>query len=266
MRADAAIPSMARRLAKVLRLQCVMFAEQVAAGVDGNNALNQIQGRLEKELTAAKGDWPLAYAVDGYNIAGALLGKRAFVLDLEAKIDAGKAGVSTDFDGADELIANHLRSNVRRYIDETSKLESQTTAKKFGALYKRAIGTVDESGAALTPGAMAKQILAEGLAWGTTRANLMARTLTNWGYNEGAVSLYESEGIEMGEWVSTIDEVTGEWDAALNGTKVALRAPFVKSGDSFVTSEGKLQVAEFDIMHPPLHPNCRCTIVPVIEF
>lgn len=266
MRADAQVPGMERRLAKVLRLQTAAFADQVSSGSDATATLNQIEGALQKQLIAAKGDWPLAFAVDGWNIAGVMLGKRAFILDLEAKIDAGKAGVSTNFDGADELVANHLRANVQRYIEETSKLESKTTAKKFNALYRAALTVVDDDGAGLTPAGLAKTILEEGLAWSGTRANLMARTVTNWGYNEGAVALYETEGIQKAEWVSTIDEVVGEWDASLNGKVVPLNTPFVAAGESFVDSKGKVQSVDFDIYHPPLHPNCRCTVVPVVEF
>ncbi len=58
---------------------------------------------------------------------------------------------------------------------------------------------------------------------------------------------YSRNGIERKEWETSQDEKTCDPCAALNGEVVAVGASF-SSGDQ----------------HPPLHPTCRCTLLPVI--
>ncbi len=78
---------------------------------------------------------------------------------------------------------------------------------------------------------------------GIHRARLMARTETMYALNEGTKTRYAQHGIEMVEWLTAWDERTCADCAALNGRvfKVSEAPPC------------------------PLHPNCRCTLLPIIE-
>ncbi|MHA1572593.1 MAG: phage minor head protein [Alphaproteobacteria bacterium] len=239
------------------------FAREIAAGRGVEAALATAREAHETEIIKAKGDWPVAYAVHAYNVSGALLGKKSFLRHLRAKAN-GKAGPTIDFVDSEELVANHLRPRVDEWVAATSKLESQTTAKQFDSLYKRAVAATSQEGEIVSNVTLAQWIQKEGLAVTRNRAELMARTTTNWGYNEGSISLYEDEGIGESEWLTTMDEVTGEWDAALDGTRVPLRDNFVRAGDSYRKADGSLAKAGIDVPHPPLHPNCRCALVPVV--
>jgi hypothetical protein len=62
-----------------------------------------------------------------------------------------------------------------------------------------------------------------------------------------------------------MDAVTGDWDAAMDGTIIAIGESFAKQGESHTDSKGRNVVAPWDIEHPPLHPNCRCALAPVVE-
>jgi len=81
------------------------------------------------------------------------------------------------------------------------------------------------------------------------RAIRIARTETIAASNQGALEAYrQSEVVEKKEWYCAIDERTCEECSAMHGE-------VVKLDDSF--SGG--------VNAPPLHPNCRCTILPVLE-
>ena len=101
------------------------------------------------------------------------------------------------------------------------------------------------------------------MAESRVRANMLARTMTQWSYQEGSMTNFKDAGFERGEWMATLDEATGEWDEALDGTIVALGGSFVSAGQSFETSSGANLVCPLEVQHPPLHPNCRCVILPV---
>jgi len=88
-----------------------------------------------------------------------------------------------------------------------------------------------------------KRLMAEVEGIGYNRARLMAHTETMYASNEGAKLRYSQHGIRKVEWLTAGHGDTCDQCAALNG-KV------------------------FDIAQAPpcpLHPMCRCTLLPVIE-
>jgi len=84
-----------------------------------------------------------------------------------------------------------------------------------------------------------------------TRAKTIARTeilrATNW----AALEAYrQSEVVVAKEWLAELDERTCQICQPMDGTIVSL-------GKNFETSAGSVDA-------PPIHPNCRCTTIPVI--
>ena len=77
---------------------------------------------------------------------------------------------------------------------------------------------------------------------GITRARVMARTETMYAFNTGLTNEYASHGIEAVEWLAAYDERVCEQCAPLMGQKF----PIDEAPDC------------------PLHPQCRCTLLPVI--
>jgi hypothetical protein len=64
------------------------------------------------------------------------------------------------------------------------------------------------------------------------------------------------------EWSAEFDAC--EFCLALNGMVVGLEESFAPLGGSVDGGDGgKYQVTYESINHPPLHPNCRCSILPV---
>lgn len=85
------------------------------------------------------------------------------------------------------------------------------------------------------------------------RSERTARTeiirATNFATEEAFV---QSGVVEGKEWLAFLDERTGQDDAALNGTVVPLGASF------------KGPITGVEAQQPPLHVNCRCTLVPKV--
>lgn len=78
---------------------------------------------------------------------------------------------------------------------------------------------------------------------GRNRAETFVRTETMYAYNTAAKAQYQKYGVEMVEWLTADDERTCPRCGPLNGEKF-------KVGEAPQT---------------PLHPNCRCVLLPVIE-
>ena len=74
-----------------------------------------------------------------------------------------------------------------------------------------------------------------------------------------------SEVVEAKEWLTFIDERTDPQCIAMNGKKLKLGGSYFKKGDTFQGDGFDVNLDYEDIAGPPLHSNCRCTLVPVVS-
>jgi hypothetical protein len=94
---------------------------------------------------------------------------------------------------------------------------------------------------------------------------MLAHTGAIWSYNEGAVQRYQADGIAVVEWLTSEDDLRCEACAEMNGKRIETGDAFVASGDSFAGIKIPTGTRGFDVRHPPLHPNCRCTLIPIVD-
>lgn len=261
--AERQVPRFVPEYRAHLRAQVREAASAVRDGLTPDQLPNEFLAKWTQETAQFKANPAVRFGIDGHKLAGLAMGKKSFVRAC-AKVNF----LDIDFDesviGADELVANHMKPHVADWVEQTSTLETRTSAEKLQRALREAFEFRDDDGHGLTPRDIATTFLQQGLADSDARAELLTRTLTNWGYNEGAMTLYEFEGLTESEWLATLDDVTGEWDRELDGKRVRLRENFVAEGETFQTSEGAVLTAGIDVPHPPLRPNCRCTLVPVL--
>ena len=99
------------------------------------------------------------------------------------------------------------------------------------------------------------------------RAEMIARTETIWAWNEGTRNGYEQSGVVTRlEWLATDDERTCQWCPQMDGKTISIEEDFLNKGDNFIGERGGILTASFEsVGHPPLHPMCRCTVIPVTE-
>ncbi len=93
------------------------------------------------------------------------------------------------------------------------------------------------------------------------RAERIARSETIRATNFAAEEAWVDSGVvEAKEWVAFRDERTDDECIDMDGKIIPLGDKFFDKGDKM----GNLNFDYENIQHPPLHVNCRCTLVPVV--
>lgn len=97
-------------------------------------------------------------------------------------------------------------------------------------------------------------------------AERIARTETIWAWNEGAVQGYIQSGVvEKKQWLSAADDRSCDFCPQMDGKIISVEAYFFEKGSKFEVGDRTLSFVYEDVGHPPLHPSCRCCIVPIVE-
>lgn len=102
-----------------------------------------------------------------------------------------------------------------------------------------------------------------------SRAETIARTETIRVNNIGHVAGYKQSGVvQFKEWLVALDERTCEFCLQMEKEYrvKSLDEDFLKEGDELKgVNGGTLTIDYSNIGEPPLHPNCRCTVLPVVK-
>ena len=101
----------------------------------------------------------------------------------------------------------------------------------------------------------------------TTRADLIVRTETIRAWNRWSqMWRKESWVVEKKQRYTALDERVCEFCWPMNWTIVWLEDNFYNQGNVLVGENGtEMKLDYSDTPYPPLHPNCRCVILPVIN-
>jgi len=97
------------------------------------------------------------------------------------------------------------------------------------------------------------------------RTDRLVRTEVIKGSNTVTELAYKQSGVvKKKEWFANPGHC--EFCDSLNGSVISLGSSFVPQGSSVQGSDGGTYKADYENVHtPPIHPNCRCTLIPVIE-
>jgi len=106
--------------------------------------------------------------------------------------------------------------------------------------------------------------------WDKVRAEMIARTETIRSSNAGAVMSYEKAGIVEKQWFTAEDGMVCGFCAEMHGKVVGVSDNYWNMGDVMTVERQDMPPASMTLSYenvaaPPLHPNCRCTILPVVE-
>jgi hypothetical protein len=98
------------------------------------------------------------------------------------------------------------------------------------------------------------------------RRELIARTETIRSSGAGINKLFGQWGVEYKEWLTTQDDRTCPWCREMNGKMIPTNGTFWEQGSKMTLQVGgKLQSLSFGygkVDFPPLHPACRCCLLP----
>lgn len=97
------------------------------------------------------------------------------------------------------------------------------------------------------------------------RTERLARTEVIKTSNEMTEAAYKQSGVvQKKEWFANPGRC--EFCASLNGSIVSLGSSFVPKDATITGVNGGTRVNTYEnVKHPPVHPACRCTLIPVIE-
>ena len=103
-------------------------------------------------------------------------------------------------------------------------------------------------------------------AWRDSKRSMMiARTETSRAYTQGQIAAWEQTGVVTEKvWSAASDSCP--FCASMNGKVVGLKEDYLHNGDVLSVSAGgdrtaSLRMGYGNVNGPPLHPNCRCSIV-----
>ncbi len=159
------------------------------------------------------------------------------------------------FDAQAESVRQFLRADALKGIRVMNKVTKSKLRKVLSESIQEGLGPV-------AAGRKVREVFNEAK---TVRALRIARTETLKAANRGTLEAYKQSGVVVGkEWLTAEDEVTCQWCEPMGGKVYAIDDEFFNHGETYLGKEGGvLNINLEDIVAPPLHPNCRCTIVPV---
>jgi hypothetical protein len=179
-------------------------------------------------------------------------------------VASGAAGEPGDGDPRMPMpVFEFTNPEVQKWIDQATTRIADDIGDTTIVQVKTLLGKGLEQG--LTVDEIADNIEEKGFS--APRALTIARTETTRAYTEGQVEAWRQTGMVTGKkWLVAPEpcpfcEAIGQEDQ----TK-GMSDPFYTIGDTITGSDGSRFVVDYDnVSGPPLHPNCRCTIVPVLE-
>jgi SPP1 gp7 family putative phage head morphogenesis protein len=164
---------------------------------------------------------------------------------------------TSDFDILTERVQNYIKKRAFKFsfemTEETNLLLQETLKEgiKLGESIPQFRKRIDELFEAMEK----------------YRSERIARSEVIRASNFAAKEAYQQSGVvEELEWLTTDDEMTCEWCGPLNGETIKINDNFFNRGDKYRGDDGNLMTIDYEsVNYPPLHPNCRCTIIPVVK-
>lgn len=93
------------------------------------------------------------------------------------------------------------------------------------------------------------------------RAERIARTEASRSLNQGQVTAWKESGVTRMRWL--VAPSPCQFCEAVSQKMQSIDVPFFNQGDSIAGTKGGTMKFDYDaVKSPPLHPNCRCTLLP----
>lgn len=257
-------PRAARRISGVIKWAEQIVIDDIRNGGTGENGLNEVAHLMQPRLVVAHTDSAVKVAMGAFKIARALTA----VQSRQNVMVRGKAEMAVAFND-DALIQRYAEIRIEDWLSETASLETETSITNLLKILRDgwALGA-DGQNARADIGSVIKYFHDAVAAQTEARAVLMARTSMIWAANDAAQVSYAQSGVTQKEWMTAEDELLCPFCAALDGKRIGLDAQYASKGDVLRgTDAGGRDVTQsvgIDVAHPPAHPHCRCTLVPVL--
>ena len=167
-----------------------------------------------------------------------------------------EVGVSGSFDVSNPRVAEFAAT----YSDQFASEASSASLRRARSIIARGLEqrqSVQEIA----------DLISNDYAFSPERATVVARTETARAFVEGERLGWEESGVVRGkQWQLAAGACQYCRETARKGTSkvFGLNEPFWKNGDTISAGGGTYSVRYGDVQGAPLHPNCRCDIIPVL--
>jgi hypothetical protein len=159
---------------------------------------------------------------------------------------------SISFDEAP--VVDWSRTRAADLVDDFKRTTSIRVSEILEPMVEQG-ATVDEMSDAL-----------EEKGFDAARARRIARTETSRAMNRGTVEAWKQSSVVRGKrWMAAPNACPFCQTISDRGESKGIEQDFLQVGDSVTAADGKTFVVDYDaVSGPPLHPNCRCTLSPVL--
>lgn len=148
---------------------------------------------------------------------------------------------------------------IRNYVFKFAEALTDKTKDDL----KAAIRQAEADGWSVTK--LTDELQATYSGWSSDRAEMIARSETIRASNAGANEAYKQAGITKKQWYTARDERVCPFCGAMHEKIVGVEGNFADMGSTLRVGDQAMDMSYEAVGAPPLHPNCRCTILPVVE-
>lgn len=174
-------------------------------------------------------------------------------------------GLRRDRDQVRIVTVPEVRKFIDEYIKKFAQQITETTIKELVAVVNKA----QTEGWAVTK--LRDELRAKFNSFIESRAPMIAQTEVTRFSNAVAKALYKQAGFQYMRWVAIIDHKTCPFCRHLNGKIVGIGENFLEKDEVLTVDNGNGRKVSFTadyeaVGHPPIHPHCRCFVVPVNDL
>ena len=169
----------------------------------------------------------------------------------------------------DSQTFNTNAQSIEKFILSSSELASATITDETKKQIKATLSEAIHNGETLNE--MTARVEETFGTMATKRAQMIAQTEVATALNQADIEAWEQTGlVEMKEWFTGEDEKTCGYCKEMDGKVISLQGKFFNKGDKIEFIDGKdhshhMNLDYRDIAAPPIHPHCRCALLPVLK-
>jgi len=175
-------------------------------------------------------------------------------------IERGRAafrdlGIESELNTRDRAITDYFEKDGARFVSLVNSLTKEKIAKELneGVLNNESIPQLKKRIEGVYANARGP------------RAEMIARTETTRASTKATLEAWnQSNVVTAKEWWTAEDERVCPWCNSMHGKQFGLTKNFFNKGDNLNIGGKELSFDKYSVEGPPLHPSCRCMLVPVI--
>jgi SPP1 gp7 family putative phage head morphogenesis protein len=173
---------------------------------------------------------------------------------MQEQLSAWTGAVGIDWDIENPAVADFIRGHSFAFAQRIS----DTTMEEV----KRLVLAAQGEGWSIVR--MVDELKAVYGGWSDLRAEMIARSETIRSSNAGLVEGYKQNGISEIEWFAALDDRLCPFCGEMHGKRLAIGEAWFEGGSEMYVGQERLVMDYGDVFWPPLHPNCRCVMQPVL--